>query len=178
MVALKDAQRDDHALPAWQPALWEGSSALVSLLLLPALLALCSRWPMHADTWRRRLPLYVGASVAWSVVHVVGMVLVRKAGYLLVGDHYEIEDWLRRLAYEYLKDARTFALIVIVDHGYRGFWRRLQGEARLLDPPDDGSATGQAARTERFLVRRLGSTEERGVGEGVLGTVISRGATY
>src|SRR3546814_7340957 len=111
MVALMDAQRDDHALPAWQPALWEGSSALVSLLLLPALLALCSRWPMHADTWRRRLPLYVGASVAWSVVHVVGMVLVRKAGYLLVGDHYEIEDWLRRFAYEYLKDARTFALI-------------------------------------------------------------------
>src|SRR3546814_14411126 len=40
MVALMDAQRDDHALPAWQPALWEGSSALVSLLLLPALLAL------------------------------------------------------------------------------------------------------------------------------------------
>src|SRR3546814_8960140 len=112
MVALMDAQRDDHALPAWQPALWEGSSALVSLLLLPGLLALCSRWPMHADTWRRRLPLYVGASVAWSVVHVVGMVLVRKAGYLLVGDHYEIEDWLRRFAYEYLKDARTFALIV------------------------------------------------------------------
>src|SRR3546814_328981 len=111
---------------------------------------------MHADTWRRRLPLYVGASVAWSVVHVVGMVLVRKAGYLLVGDHYEIEDWLRRFAYEYLKDARTFALIVIVDHGYRWFWRRLQGEARLLDPPDDGSATGQEARPERFLVRKLG----------------------
>src|SRR3546814_14456811 len=106
---------------------------------------------MHADTWRRLLPLYVGASVAWSVVHVVGMVLVRKAGYLLVGDHYEIEDWLRRFAYEYLKDARTFALIVIVDHGYRWFWRRLQGEARLLDPPDDGSATeiGSASCRER-----------------------------
>ncbi|WP_036135352.1 LytTR family DNA-binding domain-containing protein [Luteimonas mephitis] len=156
MVALMDAQRDGHVLPTWQPAMWEGSSALVSLLLLPGLLALCSRWPMHADTWRRRLPLYLGASVAWSIVHVVGMVLVRKAGYLLLGEHYEIDDWLRRFAYEYLKDARTFALIVIVDHGYRWFWRRLQGEARLLDPPDDGSATGREARTERFLVRKLG----------------------
>src|SRR3546814_4485423 len=86
---------------------------------------------MHADTWRRRLPLYVGASVAWSVVHVVGMVLVRKAGYLLVGDHYEIEDWLRRFAYEYLKDARTFALIVIVDHGYRWFWRSEEHTSEL-----------------------------------------------
>src|SRR3546814_552172 len=51
---------------------------------------------------------------------------------------------------------RTFALIVIVDHGYRWFWRRLQGEARLLDPPDDGSATGKETRPERFLVRKLG----------------------
>src|SRR3546814_1660839 len=30
MVALMDAQRDGHTLPAWQPALWEGSSALRS----------------------------------------------------------------------------------------------------------------------------------------------------
>ncbi|GAB3318824.1 LytTR family DNA-binding domain-containing protein [Luteimonas notoginsengisoli] len=156
MVTLMDAQRDGHALPAWQPALWEGSSALVSLLLLPALLGLCSRWPMHADTWGRRLPVYIAASVAWSLLHVVGMVLLRKAGYLLLGERYEIDDWLRRFVYEYLKDARTFALIVIVDHGYRWFWRRLQGEARLLDPPDDGSAASHDARPERFLVRKLG----------------------
>ena len=157
LVSLMDAQRDGRVLPAWQPALWEGSSALVSLLLLPALLALCSRWPMHADTWRRRLPAYVVASVAWSILHVVGMVLLRKAGYLLLGDHYEIEDWLRRFACEYLKDARTFALIVIVDHGYRWFWRRLQGEARLLDAPDDAPVEpAEPERPERFLVRKLG----------------------
>src|SRR3546814_16322705 len=91
-----------------------------------------------------------------ALFRAVGMVLVLDAGYLLVGDHSENEVWLRRFAYEYLKDARTFALIVIVDHGYRWFWRRLQGEARLLDPPDAGSATGQEARPERFLVRKLG----------------------
>ena len=155
LVALMDAQRDGHVLPAWQPALWEGSSALVSLLLLPALLALCSRFPLHADTWRRRLPAYVLASVAWSMLHVVGMVLLRKAGYALVGEHYAIDDWARRFVYEYLKDGRTFALIVTVDHGYRWFWRRLQGEARLLDPPEDVPAAAPVERPERFLVRKL-----------------------
>lgn len=155
LVALMDAQRDGHVLPAWQPALWEGSSALVSLLLLPALLALCSRFPLHADTWRRRLPAYVLASVAWSMLHVVGMVLLRKAGYALVGEHYAIDDWARRFVYEYLKDGRTFALIVTVDHGYRWFWRRLQGEARLLDPPEDAPAAAPVERPERFLVRKL-----------------------
>src|SRR3546814_20968062 len=48
MVALMDAPRADHALPAWQPALWEGSRALVSLLFLLGLLARCSRWHLHA----------------------------------------------------------------------------------------------------------------------------------
>jgi hypothetical protein len=156
LVSLMDAQRRGVALPAWQPALWEGSSALASLLLLPALLTLCSRLPMHPDTWRRRLPLYLLASIVWSVVHVVGMVLLRKAGYLLLGDHYEIDDWLRRFVYEYLKDARTFALVVVVDHGYRWFWRRLQGEARVLAAGDEAQdPPPSAGRPDRFLVRKL-----------------------
>src|SRR3546814_13711701 len=49
MVALMDAQRDDPALPAWPPARWEGRSALVSLLLLPALLVPCRPRPLHDD---------------------------------------------------------------------------------------------------------------------------------
>lgn len=159
VVTLMDARRDGTALAPWQPALWEGSSALVSLLLVPPLLFLCSRWPMHADNWLRRLPGYVLASIAWSLLHVLGMVLVRKAGYALVGDSYDPGGWGSRFLYEYLKDARTFAVIVLVDHGYRWFWLRLQGEVRLLGRPDDApepAADAPPERPERFLVRKLG----------------------
>ena len=159
LVVLMDARHDGEALPAWQPALWEGSSALVSLLLLPALLALCSRFPLHADTWRRRLPAYVLASMAWSVLHVAGMVLLRKAGYLLTGEHYAIDDWLRRFAYEYLKDARTFALIVVLDHGYRWFWRRLQGRLPGLRPP---MIRGPRAGSHRIHRKAAGPSWFRG----------------
>lgn len=155
-VELMDARRIGETLAAWKPALWEGSSAMVALALLPPLLAMCVRWPLHADTWRRRLPLYLLASVAWSVLHVLGMVALRKAGYALAGDHYDPGPWLERFGYEYLKDARTFALIVLFDHGYHWFWRRMQGEARLLDPPDDTPAPAPGERPERFLVRKLG----------------------
>jgi hypothetical protein len=155
-VELMDAQRMGGTLAAWKPALWEGSSAVVALALLPLVLAMCARWPLHADTWRRRLPLYLLASVAWSVLHVAGMVALRKAGYALAGDHYDPGLWLRRFGYEYLKDVRTFALIVIFDHGYHWFWRRMQGEVRLLDAPDDVPAPPAGERPERFLVRKLG----------------------
>jgi hypothetical protein len=155
-VKLVDAQRDGQALAAWQPALWEASSALVSLALLPLVLGMCERWPLHADTWRRRLPLYLAASVAWSVLHVAGMVALRKFGYLLAGAHYDQGPWLQRFGYEYLKDARTFALIVVIDYGYRWLWRRLQGEVRLLDRAEDAPAPAAGERPERFLVRKLG----------------------
>lgn len=166
-VSLMDAQRHGESLAAWQPALWEGSSAVASLILLPGILALCSRWPVYADNWRRRLPVYVLASVVWSVLHVLGMVLLRKLGYGLVGEHYDPGGWLGRFVYEYLKDVRTFTLIVTIDHGYRWFWRRLQGEARLLDAaPGEpearsdvdapGMPTAPTDRPERFLVRKLG----------------------
>ncbi|WP_407351654.1 LytTR family DNA-binding domain-containing protein [Luteimonas sp. R10] len=157
-VTLIDAERYGQVLEAWKPATWEGSSALVSLLLLPPLLWFCERWPLHADTWRRRLPAYLVASLLWSLLHVAGMVLLRMAVYVAMGERYDF-DWARELPYEYLKDARTFALIVFLAHSYSWLWRRFQGEVRLLATPDPGipdERAGQGDRPERFLVRKLG----------------------
>ena len=156
VVTWLDIQRSGQALEPWKPALWEATSAVTWLLLAPAMLALCERWPLHADTWRRRLPGYLLASVGCSLLHVAGMVLLRKAGYLAMGDSYDPGNLLHMFGYEYLKDIRTFALVVSVAHAYRWFWRRLQGEARLLDPPDDLPAQEAPERPERFLVRKLG----------------------
>jgi len=156
VVTWLDIQRAGQDLEPWKPVMWEASSAVMWLLLVPAMLALCERWPLHADTWRRRLPGYLLASVAFSMLHVAGMVLMRKAGYLALGDHYGPDSLPRMFGYEYLKDVRTFALVVLATHVYRWFWRRLQGEARLLDPPDDLPAPAAAERPERFLVRKLG----------------------
>lgn len=156
LTELLEAQRDGQSLASWEPMVWEGSSALLVLALLPAVLWFCNRWPLHADTWRRRLPAYLAASVFWSLLHVVGMVLLRKLAYAATGGHYYFGDWPRELAYEHLKDVRSFALIVTLTHGYRWLWRRVQGEARLFDAPDEGPPIEPVDRPERFLVRKLG----------------------
>ena len=155
LVRIIDAQRDGGQAEAWKYVSWEGSSALASLVLLPLLLWLCDRWPVHMDNWHRRLPLYLVASVAWSFLHVVGMVGMRMLVYASKGDTYDF-DWLTGLPYEYLKDARTFGLIVFLTHGYHWLWRRLQGEMRLLDAPDPGITPPPSGEPERFLVRKLG----------------------
>jgi LytTr DNA-binding domain-containing protein len=154
-TVLMDYQRDGRAIRVWEPMVWEWSSALASLALVPAMLWFTRRYPLHFDTWRRRLPLYLAGSVAWSLLHVLGMVGMRKLAYALQGGNYDFGNWPRELFYEYLKDALTFAGMVVAIHGYRMLLRRLQGEARLLDAPDAGPPVEPIDRPERFLVRKL-----------------------
>jgi hypothetical protein len=140
----------------FEPAIWEWSSNLVLLALVPAIAWFTRRYPLHLDTWRRRLPLYALASVLHSVLHVLAMVALRKAIYALGGESYDFGHWPRQLLYEYVKDVRGFIATVFVIEGYRFLLRRLQGEASLLDAPDDAPPEEPVERPERFLVRKLG----------------------
>lgn len=151
-----DAQLEHSQLPAWMPWSWECSSALLVLALLPAVVAFERRWPLHLDDWPRRLPRHLAASVVFSVIHVGGMVGLRKLAYAAAGQHYDFGAWWINFGYEYLKDVRTYAFIIIVLVLHR-LWRlRRQGEAKLLAEPDDGPPVEPVERPERFLVRKLG----------------------
>ena len=152
-TARIDIDRAGLGFAAWQVASWEVSSALSVLLLAPLVIWFSARWAVHLDNWQRRLPLYLLASMVWSLLHVLLMVGMRKLVYAWHGDVYTF-DWA--FGYEYLKDARTFLGIVVLLHVYRMLVRRLQGEASLLAAPDAGPALESLERPERFLVRKLG----------------------
>lgn len=153
-MEMERAGMDFHP---WGPAIWEWSSNGVLLALVPALVWFTRRFPLHLDTWRRQLPWYLLASVVHSLVHVVAMVAIRKAAYAGLGEHYDFGNWPRELLYEYIKDVRTFLGAVLLIHGYRFLVLRLQGEATLLDAPDDDTPPVEPVeRPERFLVRKLG----------------------
>ncbi|TWT23502.1 LytTR family transcriptional regulator [Luteimonas marina] len=143
-------------VPMWEPAVWEGSSALLWTVIIPLVAVLTWRWPTHWDNWRRRLPLHLVASVAVSLVHVSGMVGLRVLAYRWQGADYDFGPWPRELGYEYLKDVRTYLGFVVIIEVYRLLLRRLQGEASFLAAPDDGPPVEAVDRPDRFLVRKLG----------------------
>jgi hypothetical protein len=151
-----EIRRAGLAFAPWEAPTWEWSSHLVLLALVPAVVWFTRRYPLHLDTWRQQLPRYLLASIAFSLLHVLAMVAIRKLVYAGMGGGYDFGPWPRELLYEYIKDIRTFAGYVLLIEGYRLLLRRWQGEASLLEAPDEGPPVEPVERPERFLVRKLG----------------------
>jgi len=150
------AVMDHPDLPQWEPWTWEASSGLVMMVLIPALVWASRRWPIRFENWWRNLPRHLGYSVVFSVLHVAGMVALRKLVYAVVGQHYAVGRWLPDFRYEYLKDIRSYFWILVCIGLYRLWVVRFQGEASLLAAPDVGPPVEPVEQPERFLVRKLG----------------------
>ncbi|MES2955225.1 MAG: LytTR family DNA-binding domain-containing protein [Pseudomonadota bacterium] len=151
---------DLRTAPFAQPLLWELSSNLTIGLLIPALIAFERHFPLRWNTLRRNLPWHLAGTLAFCAVHVLVMMALRKAAYAFAGSSYTIGNWVVVFGYEYLKDLRSYVLILSTVLGYRLLLLRLQGEARVLDapePPAGAGPAGPSVRPERFLVRKLRS---------------------
>lgn len=144
---------------SWQPVLWEVSSAFVVGALIPAIVMFERRYPLRWDTLRTALPLHLAASLVFCALHVLGMLWLRQASYAMVGARYEFGPLPMQLVYEYLKDVRSYTLIVAALMSYRFLMLRLTGEARVLDAPEPAPGAEAAPQPEprptRFLVRKL-----------------------
>lgn len=167
VIAVIDVRQSGRDIATWQPVTWELTSHLALLVLVPAVVAFERRFPLSRSTWRRNIGWHVLGSVVFGLLHVALMVGLRHLVYFWAGSRYDFGDWLSKWPYEYLKDARTYVLILIALWSYRAFMLRLQGEARVLDPPEgvpepepvaDPSPDAPGSppqRPDRFLVRKL-----------------------
>ena len=156
LVRYMRAARDHEAFDWFAGIVDEGSSAIVSLLLLALLIRLAAGWPLHADTWRRLLPAYLLGALAWWLLHVSGMLALRHLAHALVGSAYRYGPWPTQWLYELFKDLQTYATLVSAVHALAWFGRRRQGEATLLAAPDEGAPVEPVERPAHFLVRTLG----------------------
>ncbi|MDQ3040242.1 MAG: LytTR family transcriptional regulator [Pseudomonadota bacterium] len=156
ITVLMDVRRAGLDFAEWEPAVWEISSGVSFLALVPAVVWFTRKFPLHWDNWRRQLLWHLLASIAFSLAHVGTMVALRMLIYRAQGMEYDFSPWHTELLYEYLKDVRTYAGMVVTIELYRFVLRGLQGEASLLDAPDEGPPLEPVDRPERFLVRKLG----------------------
>jgi len=155
-ISWTDRQRAELATPFWEVAVWEWSSNLVLLALVPVVILAKQFRPLHLVFQRQNLRWHLIASLVYSLVHVLAMVALRKLAYWSAGSDYDFGNWWRELPYEYIKDVRTYFSILLFTGFYQLLLMRWQGEATLLGEPDEGLAVEPVQQPERFLVRKLG----------------------
>lgn len=150
-----EAGRKGGDLPfkLWEPFVWEYSSAISSLILIPLVITMLQLRPLQWGQIKVNIPTYVGFSIIFSLLHVAGMVAIRHAIYWTQNMSYQFGDIPYELLYEYRKDFWSFGFIITVILSYQFILARLLGEASLVkeneDPPVD-------ALPERFLIKKLG----------------------
>ncbi|WP_308910894.1 LytTR family DNA-binding domain-containing protein [Pseudokordiimonas caeni] len=146
-----------------KPVLYEFTSALAILIMLPGIIATGERWPPRGGTWWRHLPVYLASTIVFSAGHITLMVLMRMAAFPLLfdGDYDFFYRGLGAVPYEFWKDARTFVLLF---GGFILFGDALKAAAKrsgglpielksgatriLLDPADFLFAKGAANYAE------------------------------
>lgn len=156
LVIWLEFGRNGTGLPLWKPVVWEGSSLFMLAALIPLVLLFDRRYPLRYEALGPGLLAHGLFTIPFSLIHVAGMVGIRKLIYATAGMSYDFGDLQRELVYEYLKDFRTYAGFLAIIYLYRFVLLRAQGEARLLDQPQDRAAEPRSEYTERFLVKMLG----------------------
>src|SRR3546814_16758573 len=132
----------DLDVAAWEPAVWELSSGMTWLAIVPGVIWFTRRFPLHWDNWWRQLPWHLLASVIISLAHVLGMVVLRKLAYATQGMAYDFGPLVPELPYEYPNDVRSYAGMVAAIAIYRFIRRRPQSEAHPLARPNQGTPRG------------------------------------
>jgi hypothetical protein len=121
---LHDLARGGRAVPLWQPLLWEASSGVVILALAPLVRRLVLISLEQASRPWLLAVLHAGAIIAFSTLHVAGMVLLRKLGYWAAGaGDYSFGFSSGNLFYELRKDVLVYLLLATLFWLFE-FWRR------------------------------------------------------
>ena len=152
---LMEYQRMGRSLPIWEAFCWEISSCVMLLLLIPLAILLNDRWLAHLDL-KRWVLAHALASLPFSLVHVSGLVGLRKFWYWLMDSHYDFGHLPTEFFYEYRKDAQAYLTLALVIASYRFIVRRLQGEASYLADSAESESREPALPPERLLIKKLG----------------------
>jgi hypothetical protein len=136
-----------------EPFIWEYSSALSVLLLLPLLAIFWQRTPLKLTTIKSQLAKHLVASLLFSICHVCIMVLLREAAYWAIGGNYDFGSILREFIYEYRKDVWGYAFFLLFYQLYQFIYSRLKGEANLIDAEPEQPAPNHVP--EHLLVKKL-----------------------
>ena len=145
----------------WEPLLWEYSSAVGTLMLMPFLVWFFHKVPPRFHAMGLQLSLHFVTSLVFCIGHISLMVTLRKLVYGLLGRGYDFGPLAREFFYEYRKDVWGYLFIFALFQLGQFVYRRLKGDAMLIgaeqneDTQDITTSHQSNTAPEHFLVRKL-----------------------
>ncbi|WP_165844060.1 LytTR family DNA-binding domain-containing protein [Phenylobacterium kunshanense] len=129
---VDDRARVGRPIPVWEPAVWEGTSVIVLLCLLPVVMWATRRaWPSRAAVVQLAA-IHLATFLAIFLVHVTVMGLLRSAIYGLAGATYEPLQPLRDWPYELRQDLPIYVAVVL----FYVAWTKLRRSGGTTAAPD------------------------------------------
>lgn len=148
LSVITEYARSDRPLDNWEPFAWEFSSAILTGALILAIARLNQAWRFSAGAWRAPLLVHLFATIPFSIVHVGGMVGLRKLVYSFMGRGYDFGNLAIELPYEFRKDFVTYWFILGVIY----LWQHL----RFLNAARPVPVEDVQAPLERLIARKRG----------------------
>jgi hypothetical protein len=153
-TVVADRARSGRPLPFIAPLIWESSSHIVMLMLVPALAWWLAKFPITRESWWRSLPAHLLATAPFSLLHTQGMVLLRELAYRSAGMRYDFGPFWSNWVYEYRKDFLTYWMLIGTLLAFRvyGLWLDSRERKVAEQPPPD--APEKNAPLERLVVHK------------------------
>jgi len=152
-VIMEANRSGEPSFQLWEPFVWEFSSAIATMVLIPGCVWLLRKHLFDWDKVKVFLAIYLFSSVLFSLAHVVIMVLIRKLVYWSQSLDYNFGNIWIEFFYEFRKDLWSFIFILMFIKGYGFIISRLQGEANPIAVGEEENIT---QRFDRLLVKKLG----------------------
>lgn len=114
----------------WKPFVWEFSSVLIVLVLVPLVYRFEQRFRIDSRPRSRVVLAHVGGLLVFSSVHTAVMILLRQLAYAAVGEWYDFGSVALRWFYELQKDVILYSVILVVCFAIREFRVRRASELR------------------------------------------------
>jgi two-component system LytT family sensor kinase len=118
---------------AWKPFVWELSSMLTVLVLVPLVVRYERRFPLDSRPRSQVVLAHAAGILVFSAAHTTGMVLLRKLAYAAMDSSYDFGSvWVRGF-YELQKDVILYSVILVVVFAVREFRVRRASELRAAE---------------------------------------------
>lgn len=120
-------------IAAWKPLVWETSSIVVIVALIPLIVRFERHFRLDARPRWRIVVAHCAAALGFSALHVAGMLALRKLAYALIGQQYAFDSLPIQAFYELQKDLITYLVILVAIFANREFQIRRSADLHAAE---------------------------------------------